>query len=223
MKKTTSSAAAMFISAAAIAAPLAQRQNAVVPHVPADCRAMRLIDSAAASFNHIMIANVGNAVPSGDWSRIATYAASKLQLNVWTNAVDKPLFPALLNDSSLLAKTFGVKAKFVVFIEDGSDAVPFLVVPGSWCRVNVRHLRAGDPGGQVLCDRICKAILKGAAHACGAGLALDGRSSNCIGTVSLEGLDKAAFSITPDSYFPMLEAVGAIGGDEILSPAISEQ
>lgn len=217
MNKTIPSyIAAMLISMAAIAAPSAQ--NAAVPHVPADCRSMQPIKPEAANFNHVMIANVGNAVPSGDWPRIATYAASKLQLNIWTNAVEKPLFPSLVGDSALLSKTFGRKARFVVFLEDGADGVPFLAEPGSWCRVNVRHLKAGNPDSQVLCDRMCKAVIKGVAHACGAGLALDGRSANCIGSVSVEGLDKAAFTITPDAYFPLLESIRVLGGEEILSP-----
>lgn len=222
MSKTVQIASSLLFPVAAIAAPLANRP-AVVPHVPADCGSMRHIDPAAAGVNHIAVVNVGNAVPSADWPRIVTYAAAKLNLNVWTNAVEKTLFPALLDDPGLIAKTFGGKARFIVFVEEGNDSTPFLAAPGSWCRVNTRHLKHGNPDRQVLCDRMCKAILKGVAHACGAGLALDGHSANCIGSVGIDGLDNAVFSITPDSYFPMLESIRVLGGEEILSPARSEQ
>jgi hypothetical protein len=40
-------------------------------------------------------------------------------------------------------------------------------------------------------------------------------------TLTVDGLDAAGICITPETYFPMLESLRLIGGNEMLSPAIS--
>ena len=222
MKKMTFIAAALAASVVC-AAPAAKKEPPKKAHVPATLNSIRLIDPAAAKVNHILIANVGGAIPAAEWGRIATYASSRLQLNFWTNSVDKTLYPEILTNPKVFVDKFGPKARIGVILEDAPDGVPYVCVPGSWCRVNLRHLKADNPDAQTLVDRQAKAILKGVAYACCGGVALDSRSSTYYGALDLAGMDKTGITITPESYFPMLEAIRAIGGDEMLTPAHTEE
>jgi hypothetical protein len=83
-------------------------------------------------------------------------------------------------------------------------------------------LKADNPDKQTLLDRYAKAILKGFVYACGSGAALDGRSSSNYNTFDLKGIDKTGITVSPDSYFPMLEVLRIVGGEDILTPAIEE-
>ena len=209
--------AAMAIPA--MAAPAAQK----VQHVPDRLDSVRLINSASATRNHIAVVNVANAVPSDDWSLAVTYASSRLQLNVWTNAIPQSIFPALFGDDTLVSKVLGDKAKVAVFLEDTDAPFPYLSAPGRWCRVNVRPLKADNPSAQTLRDRYATAILKGFVYACGSGAALDGRSASNYATFDLAGIDKTGITVSPDSYFPMLEVIRIVGGDEMLTPAVEDE
>ena len=216
MKKTLILAACAAASLQTLAGPAANR----VQHVPERLDSIRLINPAAAKKNHIAVVNVADALTAEDWALAVTYAASRLQLNVWTNSVGQTPLPALYDDGEILEKTLGRKAKVAVFIEDSETPFPYLCAPGRWCRVNVRPLRADNPSKQTLRDRYAKAILKGFVYACGSGAALDGRSASNYNTFDLAGIDKTGITVSPDSYFPMLEVLRIVGGDDILSPAI---
>ena len=65
-------------------------------------------------------------------------------------------------------------------------------------------------------------ILKGIAAAAGAGASLDISSANHADTFDLVGLDKRNITLTPDVYFPMLEVLRMVGGNELISPAFTE-
>ena len=208
----------VLASAVALAAPTAK--NPVISHVPERLDSIRSISPAAASVNHIALVNVANAVPQDAWTLSSTYATSRLQLNVWTNAIAKSIVPAIVDDPTLVAKTLGDKAKIAVFIEDSDAPVRYLSVPGSWCRVNVRYLKSDNPDRQTLLDRYAKAILKGFVYAAGSGAALDGRSASHFNTFDLKGMDKTNITVSPESYFPMLEVLRVLGGEDILTPAV---
>lgn len=184
---------------------------------------VRLIDPAAQKVNHILVVNVGDAIPATEWPLIVTYAASRLQLNIWTNSVPKALYPEILSNPKVFTDKFGPKARVGILLEDADDELPYVCVPGSWCRVNLRHLKADSPDSGTLRDRRAKAILKGLSYACGGGFALDSRSSTFYGSLTLKGLDKTTITITPESYFPMTEAVRALGGEEMANPARTEE
>ena len=206
----------------AMAASIAAPQPRKAAHVPLRLDSVRLINPLAATRNHISVVNVANAIPADAWSLAVTYAASRLQLNVWTNSLEKTIVPAVLSDGNAIRKSLGDKAKVAVFIEDAETPVPYLSAPGQWCRVSIRHLKADNPDSQTLLDRYAKAILKGFVYACGSGAALDGRSSSNYNTFDLKGIDKTGITVSPDSYFPMLEVLRIVGGEDILMPAIEE-
>lgn len=198
------------------------QQSPKAAHVPSRLDSVRLINPSASGRNHICVVNVANAIPATAWPLAVTYAASRLQLNVWTNSLDKTIFPDVLTDGKSISKTLGGKAKVAVFIEDIETPAPYLSAPGQWCRVNIRPLKADNPDGQTFLDRCAKAILKGFVYACGSGAALDGRSSSNYDTFDLKGIDKTGITVSPDSYFPMLEVLRIVGGEEILTPAIED-
>ena len=191
-------------------------------HVPERLDKVRLIQPAAAGRNHILLCNVGNAVPADSWALASNYASSRLQLNVWTNFTDKIDVVALVLDPSMCQKAFGEKAKVCVFLVDDPKLPPFVSVPGRFCAANVHALREDRPALQTIRDRIAKTILKGMAYAAGSGSTLESACSLYHGSVTLQGLDKTGIMITPMAYFPMLEVLQAIGGPEMLTPAMEE-
>lgn len=199
---------------------LAEPNAKKVAHVPTRLDSIRLISDVAKDKNHIAVVNVANAIPQDAWGLAVTYASSRLQLNVWTNSLTKSIMPNVLTDSNAINNALGKYAKVAVFIEDADSPNPYLSAPGSWCRVNIRPLKADNPDKQTLLDRYAKAILKGFVYACGSGAALDSRSSSNYNTFDLKGIDNAGITISPDSYFPMLEVLRIVGGDDILSPAV---
>lgn len=190
--------------------------------VPERLDQVRLIQPAAAKKNHILICNVGNAIPADSWSLVSTYASSRLQLNVWTNTTDKVDVPALVLDPSKCQKDFGEKSKVCVFLIDDPKLPPFVTVPGHFCAANVNPLKKDNPDQQTIRDRFAKTILKGMAYAAGSGATLENGCSLYYGSSTLEGLDKTGIMITPMAYFPMLETLRAIGDSEMLTPAMDE-
>lgn len=194
-----------------------------VSHVPEDVTTLRPIRNAAARANHVMIANVGAAIPSAEWPRIVTCAASRLQINIWTNSIKKAVFPQVIGDPAVLERTFGPKARFCVLVEDADDPTPYVAAPGAWCRVNVRPLKADGPDRQTFADRCAKAILNGIARACGASLGLDSRSATYHSARDAKALDEVNITITPETYFPMLDIIGALGGTAMQAPALDEK
>ena len=218
MKKQIILCACLSVVICTFAAP----QTRKVAHVPTRLDSIRLINPLASTRNHIAVVNVAKAIPDEAWSLAVTYAASRLQLNVWTNTLEKTVFPEVLTDGKLISQKLGEKAKVTVFIEDTETPTPYLTAPGQWCRVNIRPLKADNPDKQTLLDRYAKTILKGFVYACGSGAALDGRSSSNYNTFDLKGIDKTGITVSPDSYFPMLEVLRIVGGEDILTPAIEE-
>ena len=191
-------------------------------HVPQRLDKIRLIKPGAASKNHILLANVVGAVPSDIWTISSTYAVSRLQLNVWTNVIDRIDVCSYLLDATKCQKDFGDKAKVCVFLVDDPRLAPFTSVPGRLCVVNVKAFCSDKPDLQTMRDRCAKAILKGLAYACGAGATLERDCSMSYDSSTVAGMDRAGILISPMAYFPMLEILRVIGGDEILTPAIEE-
>ena len=210
MKKLAMTVAAVAAMAAVSGAPSAP----TVDHVKTGVRA---VSPAAQDANHVLLANVGGAVDEAVFSEAATYALSKLAINVWTNSVASFDAAGLVGDPGLLGRTFGEKAKVGVFLVKAGDSPRFLCVPGAWCRVNVEGLDAGGPDAQTFKDRVAKMVLKGLARAAGSGTSLDARCSMFFGGGTLEGLDSVGIRLSPGVYFPMLETLGRVGGPEIVT------
>ena len=200
--------AAMVLAAAAVGAPVAD-------HVTTNVR--RGISPAAKDINHVLVANVGGAVDEAVFSEAATYAISKLAINIWTNSLASFDADALPHDPKLVQKAFGEKAKVGVFLTKAGNAPQFMAVPGAWCRVNVEGLDAGSPDAQTFKDRVAKMVLKGLAYAAGSGSSLDARCSMFFGGATLEGLDNIGIRLSPGVYFPMLETLKRVGGHEIVT------
>lgn len=199
--------AAMIMALAAAAAP-------TTDHVKTD---VRKISAAAKDVNHILLVNVRGAVDESVFREAATYALSKLAINVWTNSVASFDAAALAGDPGLLGRTFGAKAKVGVFLVKERNAPQFLCVPGAWCRVNMEGLDAGGPDAQTFKDRVAKMALKGLAYAAGSGTSLDSRCSMFFGGGTLEGLDRVGIRLSPGVYFPMLETLKRVGGDDVVT------
>ena len=191
-------------------------------HVPATLEGVRTINPKAVTRNHVLFVNVGDAVPANLWPLVANYAASRVNVNIWTNSVAATSVPELTKDSAALGRTFGEKASLAVFVENKPEGPAFLNAPGAWSVVNVRSVPKGSPDAQTLKDRYAKMLLKGLAYACGGGASLDNNCSMFYGSFSLEGLDATGIRISPMSYFPMLETLRAIGGGEIASTTYDE-
>lgn len=226
MKKLLMSGVATLATVVAGVVAFAEPAKKAAPltkiHVPTTIAGVAAIDPAVAKANHIALVNVAGAVPAADWSRIATFACSRLQINIWTNSVSASPLPAVQKDPGALGRLFGEKAKVGVFIVDSDEAYPVVAAPGSWARVNIRFLKEDKPDAVTYADRVAKMILKGIAAAAGAGASLDISSANHADTFDVVGLDKRNITLTPDVYFPMLEVLRRAGGDELISPAITE-
>ena len=210
----------MSFAFAAVAACLAAPQ---MPqnHVPSALdESIRHFVPAAAEKPHLLLVNVGGAVPESDWSLAATYAASRLQLNFWTNTLAKISAEQLLKDASLTEKLFlNPNAKVGVYFINDKSAVPVVAAPGHWAVVNVSIASDGTPDTQTYRDRIAKLVLKGIAAASGGGATVEPRCSMFYGSNTVKGLDSVNIMLTPMCYFPMLEILRAAGGPEMTFPA----
>lgn len=204
------------------AEPLKKAAPRTKIHVPATLAGVPSIDPAVAKVNHILLVNVANAIPAADWPRIATYTCSRLQINIWTNTVAHSPLPEIQKDPHSFSRLFGEKAKIGVFLTDTEEAFNIIAAPGAWSRVNLRFLKADKPDAVTYADRVAKMILKGIVAAAGAGASLDISSANHADTFDVAGLDKRNITLTPDVYFPMLEVLRMVGGNELISPAFTE-
>ena len=193
----------------AVAAGMACSLSAAQNHVPASFDgSFGCIRADAGTRNHLLVVNVNNAIPGKDWPLVVNYAASRVPINVWTNALAKlecgkfPGFP---------------KAVATVFVVDDAKGPAELSAAGKWCRVSVAEMKKGSTDAQTLRDRYAKMVLRGMARACGAGTTIEPACSLFYGANTLEGLDKVNITISPMAYFPMVEVLRAGGGDEATS------
>ena len=201
---------AMVAFVSGMAYSLAAAQN----HVPVSFDGtFGCIRSDAGSRNHLLIVNVNKAIPDVDWPLVVNYAASRVPINVWTNAVDRleygkfPAFP---------------KAVVTVFVVDDANGPAELSAAGKWSRVSVAALKTGSPDVQTFRDRCAKMLLRGMARACGSGTTIEPVCALFYGASTLQGLDKTNITISPMAYFPMVEILRAAGGDEAVSNVPAE-
>jgi len=202
---------------AAVAAPK------IIQHVPERLDKVRLISPASANCNHVLVVNVGGAIPEDMWSTVVTYALSRIQINAWTNSVEGPISTEIFANPVSFRKTFGENARVAVFIERTPIGAPVTCAPGFWSRVNLSGIDADHPNAQTLRDRYAKMLLKGVAYAAGGGASVDPTCSLCYSSLSLKGLDACGISISPSTYFPMLEILRQAGGVRMLSPARDDE
>lgn len=167
---------------------------------------------------HLLIVNVAGALPDAVFASAAERAASAVMVNCWTNSIPKSIYRDALDNPGLLAKTFGEKARIVVFVEKADIGASFLNAPGSWSMVNLRGLDKDKPDAQKYEDRCAKMILKGMAHASGAGASLEQVCAMYHGSFTLTGLDKVKVVLSPMTYFPMMETLQSLGGNELVTP-----
>lgn len=172
--------------------------------------------------SHVLFVNVAGALSDADFAEAAELAASRVQINIWTNSIGKSMLPELNADPAALRKRFGDKCAVAVFVERNADGYSFMSAPGNWSMVNLRGTEKGDPSPEVLRDRRAKMLIKGMAYAGGSGATLEPKCSLFYGSFTLEGMDKTGVQISPMAYFPLLETLRAIGGDEVLSPVTAD-
>lgn len=216
MKKVMMIAAVAIAALAAAGAPARPQPS----RVPETLEGVRPVSEAARNANHIVLVNVNHAVPDDVWPLVATYAASRVELNIWTNSLPQSIVRELVEDPRApLKRAFGEKACVGVFVERNERGASFLQAPGAWSMVNVRGLDKDSPDRRTLVDRYAKMILKGLAFASGGGASLDGACSLYYGSFTLEGMDRTGVQIGPTSYFPMIEILRGVGGNGIVMPA----
>ena len=188
-------------------------------HVPADFSSMkgiREITTRSRDKNHVVFVNVGHAIPEREWALSAAYAAGRLQINIWTNAIASLDMEMLLNKPDAVQQICGPKSRVAVFVVNDEAGPAFLAAQGKWSRVNVRSLRKDNPDAQTLRDRYAKFLLKGLAQAGGAGVSLQRDCALFYDSFTLKGMDKTGITICPMSYFPMVETLQIVGGADIL-------
>lgn len=210
-----------------VAAPRGQRKTTQQPaqnHVPYSLTGERLIHPKTFTRNHVIIVNVDDAIPPKMWPNVVTYAASRVNINIWTNSLPASIVSACVAEPLAFRKNFGEKARVAVFIEKGTDGQAFCMgAPGYWSRIYVNDLQKGTPSEQTLMDRYAKAILRGLAYASGGGATIERLCSLYGAAQTPEQMDKTNIAISPMAYFPMTDVLGAIGGEEILNPFFDEQ
>jgi len=213
-------AATMALVTFAAPAPGASAKSAPKGHVTT--KGVRPILPQSKDRNHILVVNVGDAIPNDIFPEVVTYAVSRLQINVWTNSIGKSVVRQLLDDPSLISKTFGPHARVVVFMERNAGGPRCLQSPGAWSMVNVAGMENGAPDPQTVKDRYAKLVMKGLGYASGAGVSLDKRCSLYFDADTPEKLDQIGITIAPMGYFPMLENLMKVGGNEIVAPVLEE-
>lgn len=191
---------------------------AIIEHLPIDPAELKPIDPRVEACQHIRFVNVGNAVPKRDFDAAISFFTKRLKLNFWGSETKDSPVSSLLKDAAAYEKLLGKKAAVAVFVEDSDEPNAYLSVPGTWCRVNIRHLRADKPDEQTLRDRTAKAMLRAMAYAAGAGAALDSRGVTSINVHTLKDLDRAVISITPDTYMPLTENLRTMGAMGVMMP-----
>ena len=211
---------AMMMAMIAVAMGAAAAGRPPPNRVPETLEGIRPVSAEARKTNHIVLVNVDHAIPDDVWPLVATYAASRVELNIWTNALPRSIVRELVEDPRApLKAAFGEKACVGVFVERNARGASFLQAPGAWSMVNVRGLDKDSPDRRTLVDRYAKMIMKGLAFAAGGGSSLDSACSLYYGSFTLEGMDRTGVQIAPTSYFPMIEILRGVGGNEIVMPA----
>lgn len=219
MRRSMIMAACAASVVTAIAAPR-MSQN----HVPEKLDEVRPFFASAAERPHIALVNVGGAISDADWALSATYAVSRLQLNVWTNALPKISAEQLVRSPDMTEKLLlNPNAKVGVFLENRKGGCPIVAAPGHWSVVNVACAYEGAPSVQVRRDRLAKLVLKGIAAASGGGATVEPFCSMFYGSTTLAGLDGTNIMLAPMCYFPMLEILRSVGGPEMTRPSTAEQ
>ena len=206
--------------AVAAAIPAFAAQGRHMNHVPEVLDPeTRQIYPSARERNHVLVLNVGGAVPADVFGTVVTYAMSRININVWTNSIERSVVRELLDSPGRQGELLGDKAVVAVFLERNEGGVSFLNAPGRWAMVNMRGIDRDGPSAQTLRDRYAKMILKGVAHASGVGASVDELCSLNYDSFTLEGMDKTDIRISAMSYFPMLSTLQALGGASMVSPA----
>ena len=177
----------------------------------------------AAQRNHVLVVNVGEAIPDSDCPLVVNYAASRMPINIWTNSIPVSVADVLLSDPAKLPSLVkDEKAVVAVFVEKLSAGASVISVPSSFSRVDVNWLESDSPSKSVLRDRQAKMILKGIALACGCGATIEPKCSLFYGSRTLAGLDMTNITVSPMAYFPMAEILRSLGGDEAVTPAFCD-
>ena len=182
------------------------------------------IRANAAKYSHVLVVNVNGAISDTDWPLVVNYAASRIPINICTNSISvSPVQDILSNITDVKTATKDPKAVVAVFVERLPFGAPLISVPCNFSRIDVAWLETDKPSHSTLRDRQAKMVLKGIAAACGAGATIEPMCSVFYGSRTLEGMDKTNITISPMAYFPMVEILRALGGDEAVSPVSDEE
>jgi hypothetical protein len=175
----------------------------------------RFLPAGATNCAHILFVNVDGALPDAAFREAAAYVSMKTTFNVAVRNERKPFTDAAVADLATLRARFGGKAVIVVaFVKQEKNPV-FMNIPGWFSQVNLRDVNKDSPGELFLKKRVRQMFLKGLAHACGVGATIDSMCVMHYNSFTLEGMDQVSATYGPNSYFPMLELLKKIGGNDI--------
>lgn len=186
-------------------------------HVREDAR-LTPLSASVRNCNHVLFVNVADALDARTFAAAVAHAATRIQVNMWTNTLPRSLTRAALDDATLVGRTFGGKAKLVVFFERSAKGPLMLSVPGAWASVNVREVYAGNPDEQTRRDRAAKMVLKGLGLVAGVATSPDRECALYGDSLEAAKLDKVNIMIAQMAYFPIMASLQQFGGDEIVTP-----
>ena len=134
MKTLLTAATAVLSLLPIMAAPREQRkvvQQPVQNHVPYSLAGERLIHPKASTRNHVVIVNVDNAIPQKMWPNVVTYAASRVNINIWTNSLPASIVSSCVEEPLAFRKKLGEKAptdRRFAWVRQGTGAASISMV-----------------------------------------------------------------------------------------------
>ncbi len=188
-----------------------QENTFVKEETGASAAAVRLVAVAGADAKpHVLLVNVGGALPGGVFTQAAVQA--QVRLNTRMANLERLDAADLVARWEAYQQAIGTNACITVFVVNDPQGPAFLSQPGVWALVNVRALRYGEPTEEVYQQRAVKMMLKGVAHAAGVGATHDARCVMYYKSFSMAGIDDTSATFSPFAYFVLRDTLMAIGG-----------
>ena len=200
MKRIAASVAIVAIVILAAVVRAGEKSAALAPQAPE---------------KHVAFVNVGDAAPKDVFEAAVREACQQFNIHVKTRAAAAPKAAELTGVPEKLAAQLAPDAILSVFVLNDERACGFLSAPGSWAMVNLRSLKQDKPSPEVYAQRVTKMLMKGLAHAAGAGATLEPRCVMYVGSFSLAGIDATSATYGPNAFFPISETLRRLGGESL--------
>ena len=175
--------------------------------------------TAPSSEKYVVFVNVGEAIPK-DVVQAAAQEACR-QINVRFKITSLAAFKAseLTGSPEKMGARIASDAALTIFLFNDEHAYGFISAPGNWAMVNMRSLKQDHPSAEIYGKRVTKMLMKGMAHAAGVGANIDVHCVMYYGSFSLAGIDATSASYGPNAYFPLMETLRQVGGENVFALA----